>query len=146
MLGSSPPSTPPSRVHIVSPTSISFEGTAVLISIYVVTQSSNMLVANPNTTVSSNATWSQQKLAVPPIGSAGQVSFVSNTTTDVVTSGFFWYGHVAFLSTSSGDFESLFFAETTDTDGLWKLMWNSTSTDGTIVPLILKDTAPPATS
>ena len=100
-----------------------------------------MLIANPNTTESSNATWSQQRFAIPPTGSSGQVSFVSNTSSDVVTSGFSWYGHVAFLSTSEG-LESLFFAHATETDGLWKLMWNSTATDDTIVPLTLKDTAP----
>ena len=81
--------------------------------------------------------------AVPATGSTGQVSFVSNTSSgDVVTSGFFFYGHVAMLSTSSGDLESVFFAQDTDTDGLWKLMWNVTATDDSIVPLTLKNTPP----
>lgn len=144
MWGRSRLSTPRFRSHIVSPTSRNRSiGTAVLIFDSLVTESSKTFIANPNTTESSNATWSQQRLAVPPAASNGQVSFVSNTSSDVVTSGFFLYGHVLLLSTSSGDIQSLFGAQATDTDGVWKLVWNSTSTDGSIVPLTLKSTAPP---
>lgn len=69
---------------------------------------------------------------------------MADTSSDaVVTSGFFFYGHVAMLLTSSGNVESLFFAQDTDTDGLWKLMWNMTAADGSLVPLTLKNSAPP---
>jgi hypothetical protein len=60
-----------------------------------------------------------------------------------VTSGFGWFGQMVILSASSGDLESLFFAQATGTDGLWALVWNSTATDD--VPLTLKNT-PPSTA
>ncbi|OCK92396.1 uncharacterized protein K441DRAFT_614615 [Cenococcum geophilum 1.58] len=102
-------------------------------------------IANPNTTTSSNATWADASFYVPsPEASSHQVGFTSNATSDQISSGFAFYGHVTFLVASSGGWEALFYAKPTASSGIWSLMWNQTGeTDSSAVPVALKDSAPP---
>jgi hypothetical protein len=90
---------------------------------------------------------------IPTNGSFAQVGFVSSTNasslpTGAVTTGFSWFGKNAAYDDPSGALNLFYWAEpVTETDGLWRLMWNQagTPTNGS-VPITLKSTAPlPAT-
>ncbi|OCL04183.1 hypothetical protein AOQ84DRAFT_391733 [Glonium stellatum] len=100
--------------------------------------------ASPNITTSSNATWSDKFFYVPsPQAPFHRVGFTSNSTSYQITSGFTFYGHFTFLVTSSGAWESLFYAKPTAYSGIWELMWNQTDeADSGVVPLTLKNSAP----
>ena len=86
---------------------------------------------------------------IPTNGSFAQVGFVSSTNasslpTGAVTTGFSWFGKNAAYDDPSGALNLFYWAEpVTETDGLWRLMWNQagTPTNGS-VPITLKSTAP----
>ncbi|KAG4419638.1 hypothetical protein IFR04_007235 [Cadophora malorum] len=77
---------------------------------------------------------------------AGFLSSNSTTPTDAITTGFKVYGGQVVL-VSNGTLLSQFWATTTDTEGVYSLMWNSagTSQDNS-VPVALKTMAPSTTT
>jgi hypothetical protein len=100
-----------------------------------------------NGNFTSNSTAPTGFFAVPGPGAPpGQISFVSNSTSDVVTSGWLFYGHVAILENSDGSWLTLFYATPTDVTGVWTLSWNETDTTTSAVPVTLKDSPPSTTS
>jgi len=95
--------------------------------------------ATQNTSSSTNSTF-----FVPAASTdSHQVGFLSSSdsSTDVTTSGFVLFGHLACLKTSGGKVQSLFYAVPSDVDGIWSLNWNSTDESGS-VSVALKDTPP----
>lgn len=82
---------------------------------------------------------------IDPASSAfDSVQFVNtNATSSFTTSGFMFYGSVVFWVSTSGDWESLFYATPTGQNDLWALKWNSNSTsDGSSFPITLKNQGP----
>ena len=102
--------------------------------------------ANPNTTLTnSTATFSNATFFVPGSASTShQVGFLTDnsTATDVVTTGFNFYGHTVIVADTTGAWQSLFYALPSSDDGVWSLNWNATSVSGAI-PVTLRDSAPP---
>jgi hypothetical protein len=98
-----------------------------------------------NATIS-NSTTVGSLYIVPDSTTYASAGFVqSNSTTNVtgaVTSGFALFGgQVVFIDDSV--YEAQFWAQTTDTDGVWSLKWNSdgsSQTDST--PVVIKTKAP----
>lgn len=80
-----------------------------------------------------------------PAATSDQVGFLAasdSASDDIITTGFNFYGHVVILEASSGEWETLFYALPTDTDGVWTVNWNGTDVTDAI-PLTLKNTQPP---
>ncbi|KAK3368779.1 hypothetical protein B0H63DRAFT_515300 [Podospora didyma] len=107
--------------------------------------------AAPNTTapVFNNATetppFSNATFFVPGEGSSShQVGFSSDiTSTDIITTGWTFYGHIALLEAAGGSLISLFWAVPSGTEGVWNLTWNETDASSGAIPVTLKDTPPP---
>ncbi|KAH6714083.1 hypothetical protein DL95DRAFT_449242 [Leptodontidium sp. 2 PMI_412] len=89
-----------------------------------------------------------QLYITPTSGSFTQVGFVTSTNTSLptgaVTTGFSWFGKNAAYDDPSGAVNLFYWAEpVSDTDGLWRLMWNQAGTPSNgSVPVTLKNTAP----
>ena len=91
---------------------------------------------------------------VPTNGSFEQVGFynssngTSSLPTGGVTTGFMLFGSSLSYVESDGTMEQQFWAQATDSDGIWKLMWNAggegglTSDGFAITPVNIKSTAP----
>lgn len=107
------------------------------------TSDSSALVANPNTTVSSNATWGNQTYYLPgATGDNKQTGFLNYTSGSAIYNGFFFYGSTAMHINSDGDLESMWYA-TPYSDNVYKLNWNSTGDDSSVkIDVALKTTAP----
>ena len=79
-------------------------------------------------------------------GSYAQVGFVSSAAsvpTGGTTTGFSWYGTVVAYAASASNWELKFNAESTNTTGVWQLMWNDAGTDLSTDPaVVLQSTAP----
>ncbi|KAK3689007.1 hypothetical protein B0T22DRAFT_460745 [Podospora appendiculata] len=107
--------------------------------------------ASPNTTapVFNNATasppFNNTSFFIPGAGNPShEVGFAANTTsTDVITTGWKFYGHIALLESADGSLISLFWAVPSGTDRVWNLTWNETDTSDGAIPVTLKDTPPP---
>ncbi|KAH7007166.1 hypothetical protein EDB80DRAFT_777747 [Ilyonectria destructans] len=118
----------------------------------VFTTSDGVWLGSPNSTIFSDSdlpSWSNYTFSVPSAGSsAHDVSFLSstNSTSGVFTTGFTFYGTFIFVTGTSGSMESLWYALPTDTDGIYKLNWNTTGddTDGKILLTLKKN--PPSSS
>ena len=90
---------------------------------------------------------------VPTDGSFSQVGFYSSSgnsslPTGGTTTGFILFGNYLSYIASDGTMEQQFWAQATDTEGTWKLMWNAGGEGGitadgyTITPVIIKPRAP----
>jgi hypothetical protein len=66
----------------------------------------------------------------------------SNSTEDLVSTGFGFYGTVAFLFPSDGSFQSSWSAIPSEIDGVWTLEWNQTDASTGAIPLTIKSTPP----
>jgi hypothetical protein len=104
---------------------------------------------SPNKTDLSNSSspsWSNLTFAVPgPNSSSHQVSFVNASTnnTNLITSGFTFYGNFLLVATSNSSTESLWYANPSGMDGIYALKWNATASgDNEAVPLTLRKTPP----
>jgi hypothetical protein len=106
-----------------------------------VTDDNDVWTVTPDT----NATFTNATFYVPsPTNTSTNVGFLTSTETApsaIVTSGWMFYGHVVILETDSGDWETMFYAKTTDYDSVWSLHWN-VSDDSTAIPLAIKNSAP----
>jgi hypothetical protein len=85
-------------------------------------------------------------LYIIPSSGQNQVGFVATNGTapaDAVTTGFAWIGNSVAYAGNTSDFQSRFWAQSTNQTGLWTLLWN---TEGTAIdsasPVILKTSAP----
>jgi hypothetical protein len=95
-------------------------------------EESGKFIANPNitsTTASlkaseSNTTWTDLSFYIPK--SSGQpLGFTTNTNSAEVTTGsWHFYGEYAFIENSAGQLESHFFAQPTDVDGVYNILWS----------------------
>ncbi|KAL1966547.1 hypothetical protein VTN77DRAFT_4469 [Rasamsonia byssochlamydoides] len=108
--------------------------------------SSTTWIAHPNTTLSPNATFTSQMLAIPIAESASrQVGFVSGETAteNKTIPDFRLYGKTVFVVSSSGAWETLFFAGTTANEGVWTLLWDPDDpNDAGVFPVALRTTPP----
>ncbi|KAF7553392.1 hypothetical protein G7Z17_g3678 [Cylindrodendrum hubeiense] len=120
----------------------------------VFTPSNNVWLGSPNSTVfdDTNTTlpdWSNYTFSVPSSGSSSHdVSFISSSSdsSNVITTGFTFYGTFIFVTGTSGNLESLFYALPTDTDGIYKLKWNTTGDDTDDKILLTLKKTPPSSS
>ncbi|KAM0339006.1 hypothetical protein ACHAPU_011107 [Fusarium lateritium] len=97
---------------------------------------------NPNS--GRNATWSNYTFAVPgPSSSSHTVKLVNGTADDDYVSDLLFYGSFVLLQSSSG-FTSLWYAATTDDEGVYNIGWNATAigTSDDKVAVTLKSTPP----
>ncbi|QKX53199.1 uncharacterized protein TRUGW13939_00275 [Talaromyces rugulosus] len=95
-------------------------------------EESGKFIANPNitsTTASlkaseSNTTWTDLSFYIPK--SSGQpLGFTTNINSAEVTTGsWHFYGEYAFIENSAGQLESHFFAQPTDVDGVYNILWS----------------------
>ncbi|KAJ9268842.1 hypothetical protein DTO212C5_5043 [Paecilomyces variotii] len=104
--------------------------------------STSQWVANPNNTDSSaNATWSNQVLFVPgPSSSDHRIGFASDPGSNVTTT-FKTYGQFVFVVNTTGEWESAFYAQSTDTENLYSLLWNPGDSED-YIPVTLRTVAP----
>jgi hypothetical protein len=79
-------------------------------------------------------------------GSFSQVGFLSSNgtaPTGAVTSGFNFFGTNVAYAASNTDYQMQFWATSTNTTGLWQLMWNANGqSEANSVPVALKSTPP----
>ncbi|RYP04280.1 hypothetical protein DL764_004543 [Monosporascus ibericus] len=110
------------------------------------TFSDTTFTAQPNIT-SNNSSFPGFESAVfgiPPDGaSSRQAIFLGNDTSNgETTSGFGFFGQIVFLEGSDASLQTEFYAEPTDTEGIWALTWDDADAEGA-VPVTVKDSAPP---
>ncbi|KAH6973726.1 hypothetical protein BKA56DRAFT_734437 [Ilyonectria sp. MPI-CAGE-AT-0026] len=108
-------------------------------------------VGAPNTTGFADSsdlpTWSDLCFYVPKSSSSshavGLVDISAGKNATLVTSGFDFYGTLAYLTGASGQMVTLWYAVPSDTEGLYSLRWNTTgeSVDGAVL-LTLKSSPP----
>lgn len=101
--------------------------------------------ASPNkTALNGNApSWSNLTFAVPGSASASHDVVLAKSTTDgLVSSGFGFYGTVAFLFPSDGSFQSSWSAIPSEMENVWTLEWNQTDPSTGAVPLTIKSIPP----
>lgn len=87
---------------------------------------------------------------VPTSGSFEQVGFLSNddnssstVPTNATTTGFTWYGTSVCYAASSSNYELNFWANATNTTGIFSVHWNSEGTaQGSAFPISIKSTFP----
>ncbi len=104
--------------------------------------SSSTLIAEPNSTVGGNSGFSNTTFFVPGANaSSSQAGFVNGTppATDV-SSGWAFYGQTLLLVDASGQWNTLFSAQSTHSEGIFSLNWNETS--DTAIPLTLRLNTP----
>jgi hypothetical protein len=81
-------------------------------------------------------------------GSFTQVGFLSSNDTSAtgeVTSGFTWFGNSVAYASNNSDYQMQFWATSTNTTGIWRLMWNAAGQlESSSVPVVLKSSAPVA--
>jgi len=100
----------------------------------------------PNSTsVTFNAT--ESIYIVPTSGEFTQVGFASSNDslpTGAVTTGFSFYGTAVAYAASESDYELMFWANATNTSGIYALYWNAGSNDTLdgAFPVTIKTTAP----
>ncbi|KAL1984796.1 hypothetical protein VTN96DRAFT_8640 [Rasamsonia emersonii] len=89
-------------------------------------------IAHPNTTASSNANanFTNQALAIPRAGSSTkQIGFVSGNSSaanNETVPEFHLYGETVFVvNSTSGEWETRFYAGETDSEGVWMLLWGA---------------------
>ncbi len=101
-------------------------------------------MASSNAT--SSGTFSNATFYVPTTGAtdrqAGFLLANETASSDMTLTGWQFYGEVLLLVGSNGAWNSLFYAEATDTEGLWALNWNSTGKDSGAIPLAIRKNAP----
>jgi len=103
---------------------------------------------NPDAPTSNNSSsfpgFESAVFGIPAEGaSSRQISFLGNETSKgEITSGFGFFGQIVFLEDSDGSLQTRFYAEPTDTEGIWALAWNDTDAEGAI-PVTVKDSSPP---
>ncbi|RGP69679.1 hypothetical protein FSPOR_4491 [Fusarium sporotrichioides] len=104
--------------------------------------------ASPNTTAlpgDRHPTWSNRSLVVPgPSSSSRTVRLVNDTAdADDYISSFMLYGSFLMVE-EDGEMLSLWYRQSTDTDGVYTVGWNASTTakSDEVVPLTLKKTAP----
>ncbi|RFU23840.1 hypothetical protein B7463_g12497, partial [Scytalidium lignicola] len=125
----------------------------------------NFLTVSTTDPSSSSATWTvtannsafsttPSLYIVPTNGSFVQAGFYSSSNsssslpTGGVTTGFMLFGNSLAYLASNGMMEQQFWAQATDTNGTWKLMWNAGGEGGitvdghAIAPVNIKTTAP----
>ncbi|KAH7019848.1 hypothetical protein EDB80DRAFT_701666 [Ilyonectria destructans] len=113
--------------------------------------SNGVWVGAPNTTGFADSsdlpTWSDLSFYVPKSSSSshavGLVDISAGKNATLVTSGFDFYGTLAYLTGASGQMVTLWYAVPSDTEGLYSLRWNTTgeSVDGAVL-LTLKSSPP----
>ncbi|RYP23817.1 hypothetical protein DL765_000894 [Monosporascus sp. GIB2] len=102
---------------------------------------------NPATPTSNNSSsfpgFESAVFGIPTDGaSSRQISFLGNETSKgEITSGFGFFSQV-FLEVLAGSLQTRFYAEPTDTEGIWALAWDDTDAEGAI-PVTGKDSSPP---
>ncbi|RYP66627.1 hypothetical protein DL771_007696 [Monosporascus sp. 5C6A] len=111
------------------------------------TFSDTTFTAQPNTTSNNSSSSPGFDVAVLSIPADDapyrQVHFLVNDTSDgKITSGFGFFGAMVFLQGSDGSLQTQFYAESTDTEGIWALAWDDADAEGA-VPVTIKDTPPP---
>ncbi|KAF1963220.1 hypothetical protein CC80DRAFT_588669 [Byssothecium circinans] len=92
-------------------------------------------------TAASNVSWTSQNFFVS--NRTGEIGFVDsvNSSSDIATSGFRFYGKFALLSV--GDhMEASWNAKKTDVENVWSLGWGSVDEDSTLTPIMLRNAAP----
>lgn len=110
--------------------------------------SDTALVATP---LNSNATtnWKSPSLAIDTAsGAIKEAIFTSTSEDDYTEKGFIVYGTLITWENSLGLLESSWFAEETDTEGLWILKWtadNAVADSDSGVSVALKNLAPTTT-
>jgi hypothetical protein len=79
-------------------------------------------------------------------GSFSQVGFLSTNDTasaGQTTSGFTFFGTSVAYAANDSDYQMKFWATSTNTTGVWKLMWNANGNlESNSVPVVLKSTPP----
>ncbi|CAK7230092.1 hypothetical protein SCUCBS95973_007457 [Sporothrix curviconia] len=120
------------------------------------TVAANATAATANSTNSTSALTSgsafyivSDSASADAFAQAGFVSDAASAPTGATTTGFVTYGPYVMVLEDDADgsgqetYVSEFWATTTDTDGLWTLMWNEAGTaQDNSVPLTIKTTAP----
>ncbi|KAF2116008.1 hypothetical protein BDV96DRAFT_598792, partial [Lophiotrema nucula] len=100
----------------------------------------------PNTTDLTNSTapsWSNVTLFIPTTGaSSARVGFVSgsNSTDDIQTTGFVFYGSTVMVRGDDGTLETAWYGLPVGDTGVHALYWNDTSLGQ--IPLTLRSVAP----
>lgn len=78
---------------------------------------------------------------IPTSGSSSQAGFLSsNDTADLgaVTSCFTWFGTDVAYEANTSDYQMQFWATSTDTTGVWRLLWNGNGDlESNSVPVVL---------
>ncbi|KAJ4288689.1 hypothetical protein N0V90_011926 [Kalmusia sp. IMI 367209] len=92
-------------------------------------------------TAASNVSWTSQNFFVS--NTTGEIGFVdsANSSADITTAGFRFYGKFALLSV--GDhIEASWNVKKTDVENVWSLGWGSVDGDSTLTPIMLRNAAP----
>ncbi|KAF2245401.1 hypothetical protein BU26DRAFT_607657 [Trematosphaeria pertusa] len=92
-------------------------------------------------TPASNVSWTSQTFFVS--NTTGEIGFVdsTNSSSDIITSGFMFYGKFALL-TVRDHMEAAWNAKKTDVEDVWSLGWGSVDEDSTVKPIVLRSEAP----
>ncbi|KAK7425304.1 hypothetical protein QQZ08_008201 [Neonectria magnoliae] len=106
----------------------------------------------PNTTdlgdSSDPPTWSNLTFSVPAASSSSHaVALVDpskNSTSNLITSNFGFYGTFIYVTGTGGEMETLWYAVATDTDGIYELRWNTTGDEGKDLILLTLKSSPPS--
>ncbi|RYP34496.1 hypothetical protein DL767_004272 [Monosporascus sp. MG133] len=112
------------------------------------TFSDTTLIAQPNTTSNNSLSslgFESAVFAIPADdASSRQICFLGNETSNgATTSGFGFFGQLVFLEGSDGSLQTQFYAQPTDTEGIWALAWDNADAEGA-VPVAIRDTPPPS--
>ncbi|CRG86508.1 hypothetical protein PISL3812_03514 [Talaromyces islandicus] len=89
-------------------------------------------IANPNVTSTtariaaseSNTSWAGLKLYIPNTSGQPLGFTAGNSSGEITTGDWHFYGEYAFIENSAGQLESRFFAQPTDNDGVYNILWN----------------------
>ena len=98
------------------------------------------------TSTSSTFSSSPSLYIVPSSSSFAQAGFISSnssTPSGAVTTGFTFFGTDVAYAPSSSSYEMQFWAQATNTTGVWALMWNQNGTlEDNSTPVTVKSIAP----
>ncbi|KAF7536035.1 hypothetical protein G7054_g4909 [Neopestalotiopsis clavispora] len=114
------------------------DGMAYVVDTSVVTTAENVTFSLVSTTLAATTTDGTASLLYIP-STSGAVGFTSQGSNTKITTKFGLYSNLVY-NYHDGSVESLFYAEPTETTGLWQLTWDSDNTDAVAVGI--KDNAP----
>ncbi|ETS85149.1 hypothetical protein PFICI_03174 [Pestalotiopsis fici W106-1] len=114
------------------------DGMAYVVDTAVVTTGENVTFSLVSTTFAATTADGDKSLLYIP-STSGAVGFTSAASETKVTTKFGTYGTVVY-NYHTGSIETLFYAEPTETTGLWQLTWDSDNTDA--IAVAIKDNAP----